>query len=326
MRLSPKGSVPWALVFGDVVHEGLAAYYETNRDLAAMYKGFNTAWAEKYDWMQERYGAFFDMGIESEWVIYKDKGLEMLRTYDMFDRSKKKDFYKKIIAVNVEERSYVPILGPDGNPLPGSPMLSGRIDLVVDREDGVWIVDHKTAAQKNDSRALDVDDQLTGYCYLWWRISGVIPRGAIYNVLIKDPPKPPKQLKSGELSKDKAQRTTFELYLQTIHSLGLDPNDYEEHLNWLGEKEWTQFFIREGVERNLEELESFEKRLYYEYLDMQRAIDQPEWRYPNPSQWNCGACQILPICQTMEEQGDELYVIEGMYEAQEPRYVIPEGV
>ena len=327
MRLAPKGSVAWHFIFGDVVHEALADYYQSKRDASAMHASFIMAWKNTDGWLQERYGAFYSMGIEEEWQNYQVKGTEMLRNYDMFDRSKKKEFYKKIIAVDVEERSYVPILNPyTGKPLPGNPLLTGRIDLVVQREDGIWIVDHKTAAQKNDSRALDVDDQLTGYCYIWYRISGKVPQGAIYNVLIKDPPHPPKILKSGELSKDKAQRTTFELYLQAIHNQGLDPNDYEEHLNWLGQKEWTQFFIREGVERNLEELQSFEERLYHEYLDMELAIDDDKKRYPNMSQWNCQGCTILPLCQTLEEQGDELYIIDGMYEVQEPRYEIPEGV
>ena len=326
MRLRSKGSVAWALIFGDVVHEGLAAYYENNRSVTKMGTAFEQAWAKTDRWLRERYSAFYTMGIEEEWRSYAEKGHEMLRNYDMFDRSVKKDFYKKIIAVNVEERAYVPILDPSGNTLPGTPLLTGRIDLVVQREDGIWIVDHKTAAGRHDSRALDVDDQLTGYCYIWYRLTGDIPRGAIYNVLVKDPPKPPKQLKDGSLSRDKSQRTTFELYLQSIHTLGLDPNDYEEHLNWLGQKEWSQFFLRELIERNLEELESFEKRLYYEYLDMQKSIDLEEWRYPNPSQWNCPGCGMLPLCQTLEEQGDPDYIIENMYEVMEPRYTIPKGV
>lgn len=323
-RLVPKNSVQWNLIFGECVHEALAAYYGGKRQLKELHDAFEAAWKEENETLKDEMGGFYEMGIGDEWLEYKDKGMEMLRHYHTYDRTHK--FFDEIIAVNVEERAFVDILSPSGQHIPTRPLLSGRIDLVVKRKDGIWIWDHKTAASAPSLRALDVDDQLTAYCYIWWRISGEVPRGAIYNVLVKEPPHPPKQLKSGELSKDKSQRTTFDLYRQEIERLNLDFRDYEEMLKYLEGKDWNQFFVRDGSQRNEEELYSFEERLFVEFQHMTAAIGLPQERYPNPSQWNCGFCSVISLCQAMEEKNDLTYLKENGYRVNPPRVTIPKNV
>lgn len=314
----------WHFLFGDAVHSALEVYYTDNkRELAPALRRFKREWRKVMVKLASDYGELFSR-IEPEWQEYMDKGVTMLTYYDIYDAQAEFD-WDEVIAVNVEERAWVDILGPDQMQLDGLPLLSGKIDLVVRRKDGIWIVDHKTAATAYDARALDVDDQLTGYCYIWWRISGEVPRGAIYNALIKDPPGPPRVLKSGALSQDKAQRTTYDLYVQAIKDLKLDKNDYQDILTFLREKKWSQFFLRDGMQRNVEELESFEKRLYREYDDMRRTIRDPDWAYPNPTQRTCPGCSVLPLCQAMEEQNPE-FVREHMYEEIPPRVSIPKTV
>src|SRR5512141_258685 len=158
-RLVPKNSVQWNLIFGECVHEALAAYYGGKRHQVDMIDAFEAAWKKENETLKDEMGGFYEMGIGDEWMTYRDKGTEMLRHYHTYDRTHK--FFDEIIAVNVEERAFVDILSPDGNHLPGKPLLSGRIDLVVKRKDGIWIWDHKTAASAPSLRALDVDDQLT---------------------------------------------------------------------------------------------------------------------------------------------------------------------
>ena len=64
---------------------------------------------------------------------------------------------------------------------------------VGDGSDDTSVVDHKTAAQKPaEGRSLDIDDQLTGYAYVYWRLTGELPRQMVYNVLIKALPGPPR--------------------------------------------------------------------------------------------------------------------------------------
>lgn len=326
LRLHPKSQIPWPLIFGEAVHTGLEAYYRSSRNETDMLDAFKAAWEAEGEDLKLTYGGFYDLGVGEEWNEHLEKGVAMLTNYNLFDKSH--PFFDEIAEVNIESRAFVDILSTSRERLPGLPLLSGRIDLVGyrDGDNAPWIMDHKTAASAPSVRALDIDDQLTGYCYIYWRLTGIVPRGAIYNVLSKEPPHPPRILANGQLSRDKSQRTTFELYLQTIKEQGLDPVEYEDHLNFLSEKGWRQFFVREGVTRNEEELLSFEERLAYEYQDMKRALKDPGYRYPNPGQRTCGICQLIPVCQAVEEQSDAEYVIEEMYESLPPRHSVPEEI
>ena len=330
-RLAPKGQVTWYLIFGDIIHAALDTYYRPSskstkppRKIGPTLKAFKAAWLEKDAWLRERYGAFYKMGIEDEWEMHLRRGEEMLHYYDIYDRAH--PFFDSVIDIGVEDRSFQEILDPEWENLPGAPLLSGRVDIVAERSDGIWIIDHKALAGAPSNRALDVDDQLTGYAYLYWRMTGTVAQGELYNVLIKDPPKPPRMLKDGSLSKDKAQRTTWELYHTALLELGLDESGYEDMLTYLADKGWKQFFWREGVNRNYEELESFHDNLYYEYLDMVDALAHPEKRYPNASQYTCPGCPVMAICQAMNEKGDVDFIIANGYEVQEPRVTIPKGV
>jgi hypothetical protein len=325
-RLAVKDQVQWPLIFGEAVHTSLEVYYRYKRNLKRAQAAFKKAWEEERTTLQTVYQNYYDMGIADEWVDLRDKGVAMLHNYAIFD--KLHPFFDEITEINIEARAFVDILDKHREKIPGLPLLSGRIDLVGYKgtDAAPWIMDHKTAMSAPSIRALDIDDQLTGYCYIYWRLTGIVPRGAIYNVLSKEPPHPPKLLQSGKLSVDKTQRTTFELFFAAIKEHGLDVNDYEEFLNFLSEKGWRQFFLREGVTRNLEDLQSFEQHLFHEYKDIQTALQDLGFMYPNPSQRTCGWCSMIPLCQSMEEQGDVEYVRDNMYVTIPPRHSIPAAI
>lgn len=325
-HLAPKAAVAWYLIFGTCVHDALEAYYKGDRDLPATLRAFKRAWTREDRILQEKYGSFYSMGIEEEWNVHLERGQEMLRHYHTFDRAH--PFWERVIDFWPEERSFVNILNPDTRePMEGLPLLSGRPDIVAQRYDGIWIVDHKALASSPQIKYLDIDDQGTAYCYIYWRQTGVVPHGFLYNVLIKDPPKPPRVLADGSLSKDKSQRTTLELYLAAIDEYGFDRADYADMLTFLENKGWSQFFVRDGSPRNLDQLLEFERHLYYVTLDMMRATEDPvAHAYPNPTQYTCGGCSVLGICQAMEERGNVEWVIDNGYVAQDPRIVIPKKI
>jgi hypothetical protein len=304
------------------VHSALEAYYKGGRDLKKCLRAFRTAWGKEDRALRATYGGLYSMGIEDEWLMHKERGEEMLKCYDLFDKAN--PFFDEIISYSIEERAFVEVLGPDDEGI--GALLSGRIDMVVRRKDGIWIVDHKALASVPVDTALDIDDQLTGYCYIYWRLTGEMPRGALYNVLVKDPPKPPRMLKDGSLSKDKSQRTTFELYLQAINDLGLPVEEYQEVLDFLAASGWRRYFVRQEVRRNMEQLASFERHLFREVRDQMEAIEDPEEAYPNPSQYVCPGCSMMPICKAMEEDGDVDWVINHGFKVLEPRTKIPKGV
>lgn len=335
-NLQPKQAVTWYLIFGDCWHAGMDAYYRPKtsrswkppRDLSLAIDAFLEAWNVEDQKLRAMYGGFYAQGIEEEWAMHRERGLEMLKYYNLYDKSH--PLFDKVIEVGVEERAFVDILGPGGEHLDDLPLLSGRIDLVVEKDNGIFIVDHKALAGQANDKALDLDDQLTAYCYIWYRLSGSIPQGAYYNVAIKDPPKPPRLLANGTLSMDKSARTTLELYWQALKDLGLVKgkrvltDHYDEYLDWLTQKGWHQFYQRMGpVRKSAEQLESFERYLYHEMLDMKAALADENLRYGARSQYVCPGCPYMMLSQTMEDQGNVDLVIASGYKRVEPRVEIP---
>jgi tetratricopeptide (TPR) repeat protein len=308
-------------MFGDMMHAALERYYKEDRNLDLAISKMHEEWIKHDGALQDMYGPLYATpDVQEYWYGEYQKAANILHYYDQYDKAH--PFFEKVLDMSIEERSFVEILDPLGKPTDG--LLSGRIDMVVEREDGVWIVDHKTLSSAPSDSALDIDDQITAYCYIYWRMTGVVPRGGMYNVLLKDPPKPPRVLKNGTVSKDKSQRTTYDLYVQALEEHGQDPADYTEILEYLKDKGWSQFFIRMQSERNMEQLAQFEKHLFHEYADMDEALQYTDQLYPNPSQYTCPRCQYLPICKAMEEGSDPEWVIEHGYEVLEPRHTIPE--
>jgi RecB family exonuclease len=327
-NLAPATSAAWNLWFGNAAHEALDAYYRRNRVASYLLDAFQHAWRKQDDELCRTYGAFYAHGIQEEWRRHRDMGEALLREYVQFDHADA--FFDNVVDVAVEERSFVTIQNPDpvAEKLPW-PLLSGRIDLVIEKPSGLWIVDHKTYAQKPSMPALELDDQLTGYCYIYWRLTGEVPAGAMYNVLIKNPPVPPPRLNSGRFSQDKRLRTTYAIYRDTVRVQ--DPErfaegHYNEYLDMLSRKGWDGFFLRVGESRSLTELKSFERRLWREYKHMSRALEDPEERYPNPQNRLCGHCSVRSLCHAMEAGDDVEYLKNHAYVRNEPRVTIPEGV
>jgi len=323
-RLAPKATATWYFLFGDMVHAALEEYYKQDRNIDAALAELDVQWQKHDENLREVYGSLYNTDeVSGYWAGEKDKARDMLVNYDHFDKAE--PFFDRVLDMSIEERSFIEVLDPMGEPIKNA-LLSGKIDMVVEREDGVWIVDHKTLSSIPSDSALDIDDQITAYCYIYWRMTGVVPRGGMYNVLLKSPPHPPRQLKNGSLSKDKSQRTTYDIYMREIEALGLtaDLPEYAEILSYLEEKGWSQFYVRMKSERNMEQLANFEKHLFHEVSDMEEALQYQSQLYPNPSQYTCPRCQFLPVCKAMEEGSDPEYLITHGFEVLEPRHTIPE--
>jgi hypothetical protein len=321
-RLQPRSQVPWALYFGTVIHTGLEAYYRSGRVVTDMLDAYQLAWKGIDDELVHEYGGMYKMGVEETWWDYYLLGEGMLRNYDAYDRQT--GWFDEVIEINLEERGFVPIRDLRRRKLRGRPLLSGRIDLVVRKGDDFWVWDHKTAAQKPSYAALDLDDQGTGYCYITWQSLGIVPKGFLYNVLLKRLPKDPVLLaSSGRLSVDKSRVMTYPRFMEAIEEHGHDPAWYTPHLEELKKRGYDDFFKRDTSVRNLEQLKQFEKRVYIEYKDMRAVIRNPRLAYPNPNQRNCPGCSVLPICYAMEENGN-VEAMREMYVVADPRHEIPE--
>lgn len=193
--------------------------------------------------------------------------------------------------------------------IPGTRVyLVGTIDLTVQYNNRLWIVDHKTAAQLPDERALELDDQMTAYQWLALNGMGIKAAGAIYNVLRKKIPTQPKVLKAGGLSKDRSIDTTYDVYYQAVLENNLDPVDYVDMLDMLKNKPNT-FFWRSIIARNRLELDKFGEYLTAEARDM---TSKKTVLYPSPSR-NCTYCDYRVLCKCENEGGDVDYLKKSFY-------------
>jgi len=292
-----------ALWFGTVVHAGLAGYYLNRRDrkagevalqvcaetsLKKISQDFSAIWSD--------IGPDFEDHWEKAWKVYSN--------------------YVDYETVEPLEGEIVEVEKRQGVKLPNSTVtLTGQIDLLLRRKDGLWVIDHKTASRPLESAALEVDEQVTGYLYLIWKKTGIIPQGFLFNTLIKNAPVPPAMLKGGGLSKAQGQPTTESLYLEKIQELGLDPQDYAEYLSTLKVRGWKTFFIREGGHRNLAELKAFEKRTLQKASDILKcALEPDKYAYPSPSMYRCGYCPLISVCKAMDDGGDSQALLESRFE------------
>jgi hypothetical protein len=169
-------------------------------------------------------------------------------------------------------------------------VFTGTIDWVFsDKEGHIWFADHKTTASidKYEKNSL-MDRQISRY---WWALE-MIARGTgrvknketgmwekfepllgktiygfQYNIILKEVPKKPELLKKGGLSKNKAQKTNFQMYYDAIKENDLNVTDYEdilEHLANVG----NRYFKRVDVIRSEQEIESAIYEFLYTAEDM----------------------------------------------------------
>lgn len=356
-NLEPKAPT-WALSFGTGIHAALEAYY------TGPIKGRNKRARDAFqDWYVTTEAQLKDddgtPGELDELYDYCELGHDMLDNYFEYDKRSNVKL-GKVLAVEGNFRKGVPaslrnghpdyppeaqpfidedagrVLIPIVNPETHEPIddripcLTMKLDILTERDTprkGLWVVDHKTSSSAYNDRGLDFNDQATGYCYGVYRLSGIVPRGAIFNVLIKERVKEPRvSEKTGALSYAKDQLTTADLYRQALKEHGLMKGNritsekHAECLDALLARGWRPFFQRLEPTRNEHELISFERRLAAEYADMAYAHEDPDTlAYPNPSERVCPYCPVAPICQALEDGSDAVHVIETQFRQADDR-------
>jgi hypothetical protein len=296
--LSPKPNSN--LVVGRVVHSCLDQYYQCRRQELSFDQTIQRVMIAFPEILDRETREFRDLSFlpESSFI----SGL--VYNYMLYDdgdqlRGKIKAIEKSIAV-----------------PIPGHPnvCLSGRIDLVIEDEiGGIWIVDHKTSNTKPSLGGLEVDEQTTAYCWLYWKDTGIAPRGVVYNVIVKALPKIPIVLQSGKLSKDKSQSTTYSLYKESIRQNNLEETDYADILDHLGRVGWSNYYARESAYRSLIEMNTFESRLFPKVRDILSTLSNFDEAYPSPSTYTCSYCPYLGICKSAECGEDYQLILESEF-------------
>lgn len=308
---------------GNIYHKGLEAYYRALKDGSTGYDAEITAldaYQEAYDEhmakVEEQLGFLMQFsGVSDPFRDMGAMGMEMLQNY--LERERTEPLFDEVIAV--EFRVNVAIRSEKGRKIG---VLSVQADAVGMKDGELKVADHKTAGQAIPSAHLDLDDQLTAEVFAWWQATGNFPDKAVYNVSYKKVPKPPRELKSGALSKDKGQLTTGALYRAEIARLGLRTADYVEHLAWLDERERTgedPLFRREEVFRTPGQMAAFERDLRFEWLDMRRVASDPQQAYPSPNSMSCGSCSVRTVCTAIQDDSDVETIIKAGFVVSDPR-------
>lgn len=195
----------------------------------------------------------------------------------------------------------------------------GKLDGVVrDSDTGLYyVLEHKTAKtlpSEGFDIFLEMDEQIGSYILLAEAELGIEIEGVIYQALKKSTPVPPKVLKSGELSVDKRQMTTVDLFTEAVKDHGLQMSSkYLEFIEFLKDSD-NKFCYRVVVRRNKHETENLKNRIKAEAADMLYAQI-----YPNPSRFHCNYCDVRPLCLAIMD-GDDYEELQNRLFVQNTEY------
>lgn len=214
--------------------EGLKSKKPNNKLLFGnMIHKFLEVWNNSHD-MIDAHGAMQKLYLEADTQFVDQVELQELWelalevTDNYVTQYEDKDRKLKVIATELE---FIIHLDDDI-------FYQGTIDWVFEDEEGrLWFSDHKTtdSIEKYAKNSV-MDRQISRY---WWALQqltkgvGKVKHGDewlhppfelmdkevygfVYNIIVRDAPHAPKVLKSGQLSKDKSQRTTLDLYMQAL--------------------------------------------------------------------------------------------------------------
>ena len=287
------------LWFGTGIHMALDVYYGKKGDPVEFWMQWT---AQEFARMQQEQGAMFQEELD-DFTANQQLGAEMLKGYIQFAQAN--DDFEVIMT---EQEFEVPIRNPETGEVVG--LLVGRFDGICRTADGkLWLLEHKTSADKWTTEMMMYDDQVTGYLWAAQQVFGQPLEGVYFNVLRKKIPRKPNLIRNGtQLSKAKDIDTTYEVYLEAVLENGFDPGDYADILEILKAKGNT-FFQREKVYKSPVEIESWGRQLYDEYVDM---ADNPRI-YPNFT-WDCKwDCDFQPLCAAMQKGEDWEFLAQIQY-------------
>lgn len=308
------------LFFGTLFHKFLEVWYGENNDMSqsfdAMKKLFDETDTSSMDQVE----------LDELWSL---ASIVARNYHEQYWRS---DYDWQVIATELTFRI----------PLDRDIAYTGTIDLIFrDQEGRLWFADHKTtdSLDKYEKNA-EMDRQISRY---WWALqqlsegNGYIlidgewvkngnlvawttekPYGFIYNLILKDYPVPPRVLKNGSLSKDKAQKTTYEMYWNALKEMHLDESDYEDILSHLADHP-KEFFRRVEVFRNQAEIDASIEELHATATDMgfvrelQRLGARVNPIYRNITSDCHWDCVYRDICLASMDGSNAEYLIDALY-------------
>ncbi len=254
--------------------------------------------------------------LEVEYTEHMALGLGMLENY--FKWAPARD---KFTVIAVEQKFEVLLFTlPDGTDV----VYRGRLDMLVQDDDGkYWIWDHKTAARfEEDTFFLTLDEQVSSYCWALALIKGIKIEGVVYNEVYKGVPAKPARLSSPRkgliFSVNKAQDTTYELYLEALREAEQPIEPYEDILNYF-KNNAPQYVRRTTVYRTEKEQIALGLQIVAEAREM---VDPEIAIYPNPNRFSCKWCSYRDPCVAQSEGSDAEWILKQYFHTDENKIII----
>lgn len=190
----------------------------------------------------------------------------------------------------------------------------GTFDRIVQDEWGrYWILDYKTAARFDTSK-LEMDPQVSAYCYYAQKEFGVPFEGMVFMQFLKSYPKPPRVLKNGEFSVAQNQSTTHDLFLKALNEAGKPvTQNYADYLTSLAKQETVEGdkYIRyDLVRRSQAQLDTVYQQILLEVEEMTNP-NLPI--YPNPTRDCVWDCSFKSLCVAMDDGSDWEFLRDSAY-------------
>lgn len=288
LRLGLEPAVPnkhlWT---GSLTHHALAGYYSVTESRAEAMENARKAWLKREAARLKELDLTKDNWEEVKWSISISRG--MLRHYALWAPSH--DDFEVILP---ETMLAVPLA--DVRP-EGAHFVGTSDGLIRDPHGKHWLLEHKTAKSFPKPDALLHDEQ--SLAYVWAarndpKLAKYEVQGTLFNFLRKKLPTPPRELKTGGLSRAQID-TTYECYLQALLDRGYPTTLYGALLRELKEKGNT-FFFRMTVrpsEAALNIFEGYMKAIAKEMLNPNVLL------WPHRTWWCEHSCPYREPCEAI---------------------------
>lgn len=254
-------------------------------------------------------------------------------------------------TISNEPTFHLPMFNPEGH-MSRRITMGGRFDRMA-RWDGprtetrmpgsIWIWEFKTTSREPDKDWMDLDNQVTTYCYAAEKIIGLPVAGIHFRFMKKKFPEKPHRIRQGtQLSRAinsgaQGVNTTYDLYVEAIDELaheqlsekfGPEPpepillrrvqdlkDEYDDVLNQLATRGWDEYFMTFDVRKTPIEIENATRDLWQLGLEMCRPTVKI---YPSPEWMKCRFCSFREPCMMLNAGKDPASLLHHTYGRRDP--------
>ena len=215
------------------------------------------------------------------------------------------------------EAPYMVLIPDCDDPNDEEAYLRGTFDGVAydPTHDDYWIIEHKTYSTPPKEDDLYLDSQFLSYQWAFEKLTGIVPRGVIYDGMAKKIPTEPRLLQNGTMSRAKIN-TTARVYADALEEAGLNVDDYADFLVKLKETEVSEdspFYRRYKIPfyRNSNiHTEQWLRDVYGEMANPHIPI------YPHRPYNGCWDCPVQDVCDAMTYGEDADYLLSDYVKAE----------